>query len=728
MTKGWKTCDFPKLITFFTLYFLVGILVILVASYYVIARLSPQLPPLESLENIYNEQPLSTEIYSSDGVLLRALAKEKRTWVQYDEIPPDMIYAVTTIEDQRFFKHWGFSLPDFFRAVKEDIITHSMSQGGSTITQQLAKNLYFGPEKKMVRKLKEVLTAIQIERTYTKPEIIEMYLNKVEFGNNAFGIQAGAQVYFGKDAKDLNLSESALLAGIIQNPAIHNPRSQIESRRQSALNRRNLVLRLMAQSGRISRDVAREETAHPILLAEEVGGGFGTAPYFVEYVRQELLDRFGEDTVMTDGLKVSTTLDSRLQKVAEDSLRAYLNYLQTNYATPRVHYVRPPYLTNEQAYKDSLAKTVVQGALVALDVRTGAILAMVGGAGNYGENFYNRATQAERQAGSSFKPFLYTAALDNGWRTTDTLIDSYAVFHDALGRLYIPKNFDEDYYGIITLRESMMHSVNVTACKLMNDTENRGVGPKTVIQYARKFGLTTLKDSDAVVSLAVGTAPVRLIEMTSAFSVFPNLGVKTEDFSIMRVQDKSRVVLYQQPNSEGAKSEVLNPAVASLMETMLRSVCTDGTAALTLRNRGMADRPCGGKTGTGNDFKDAWFIGYTPYIVCGVWVGFDSEETSLGGNAYGTGATAALPIWIGFMKAASDILKLPKTDFTYSGITTERICRDSHEKATPNCPESSIYTEYFIPGTEVTQECHIHGTSKGQTTTPFTTPRDIRGF
>jgi penicillin-binding protein 1A len=262
----------------------------------------------------------------------------------------------------------------------------------------------------------------------------------------------------------------------------------------------------------------------------------------------------------------------------------------------------------------------------------------------------------------------------------------------------------------------------------MNDADNGGVGYMAVIQYARKFGLTTLKDSDAVISLAVGTAPVKLIELTSAYSIFPNLGVKTDYFSVQRVMDKSRVVLFDQPNGTGKKQEVLNPAVASLMETMLRSVCTGGTASATLRSRGMADRPCGGKTGTGNDFKDAWFVGFTPHIVCGVWVGFDSEETTLGGNAYGTGATAALPIWIGFMKAASEVLGLPKDDFTYTGITTQRVCRDSHERATPNCPQSAIYTEYFVAGTELTRDCHIHGSSSG-TGTPFSTPRrDRRGF
>jgi len=703
-----------RTLTIFAIYFFLSMMLIFATIYITISHLSHNLPSVQTLENIYNEQNLSTIIYSSDGEILRTLAKEKRFWVTYDRIPKCMIDAVLAVEDQRFFKHWGFSSSDFLRALIVNIKNMKIVQGGSTITQQLAKNLYFKRGEttiqKIVRKIREMITTIQIERTYTKPEILEMYLNKVEFGNNTFGIQAAAQLYFGKNAAELNITESALLAGIVQNTSLHNPRSQLESKRRSALNRRNLVLRMMVQAGKIPYAVAYEEISKPIQLADRSGQSLGKAHHFAEQVRRELVDKYGEEFVLTKGLKVQTTIDYRLQRVAEDSLRQHLNYIQRNYADKKIIYERPEGLTDEEAYKDSLAKTIVQGALVAIDVKTGQILAMVGGFGNEGENYFNRATQALRQAGSSFKPFVYTTALDNGWRCCDTILDSYAFYEnvDGQGTFWEPQNFKKEFRGLISLRDGFKLSVNMIAIKLMNDIENRGVGPQNVIKYARKMGLTTLTDTDAVPSLAIGTCHVRLIEMVSAFTIFPNLGIKTKNFSIKSIHDKNNNLIFRQPNEEGVKSAVLDPAVASLMLTMLKSVTTEGTGKNIIRSKGMSDRPCAGKTGTGNEYKDAWFIGFTPHIACGVWVGFDSEESTLGENMFGTGATAALPVWVGFIKEASKILGYPKDDFKYSGITSQRLCKDSHLKATASCPDSSIYTEYFIPGTEVTESCHIH--------------------
>ena len=693
------------------LYFFLSLIMIFSVSYIAISHLSSNLPDLKALENIYEEQDVSTIIYSADGEILRSLAKEgRRFWVSYDRIPKCMIDAVVAVEDQRFFRHWGISLPDIVRALIVDIKHMSLKQGASTITQQLSKQLYFSPQKTIRRKLKEMITAIQIERTYTKSEILEMYLNKVELANNTLGIQAASQLYFGKNAAELNVPEAALLAGIIQNCSLHNPRSQLEWKRVSARNRRNLVLRMMARSGKISYAVAYNEISRPIQLADHNEPVLGKAYHFTEYVCKELFDKYSEDFVKTEGLRVYTSLDYRLQRVAEDSLKQHLDYIQKNYADKNITYVRPEGLSDEEAYRDSLDKTVVQGALVAIDVRTGQILAMVGGLGNEGKNFFNRATQAERQAGSVFKPFVYTAALDNGWRCSDTILDGYVSYDnvDGQGTVYQPENFKKIYRGHISLRDGFKSSVNIIAIRLMNDINNRGIGPKNVIKYARKMGITT--PLDEVHSLAVGTGHVKLIEMVSAFTIFPNLGIKTENFSIKNIYDKNNKLIYKQANETGGKSEVLDPAVASLMVTMMKSVTTEtgGTASNIIKFKGMSDRPCAGKTGTGNEYKDAWFIGYTPYIACGVWVGFDSEESTLGGNTYGTGATAALPVWVGFMKEASEILGYPKNDFKYINITSQRLCRDSHLKATASCPDSSVYTEYFIPGTEMNESCHIH--------------------
>ena len=694
------------------LYFFLSLIMIFSVSYITISRLWSSLPDLKALENIYEEQDVSTIIYSADGEILRSLAKEgKRFWVSYDRIPKCMTDAVVAVEDQRFFRHWGISLPDIVRALIVDIKHMSIEQGASTITQQLSKQLYFSPKKTIRRKLKEMITAIQIERTYTKSEILEMYLNKVELANNTLGIQAASQLYFGKNAAELNVPEAALLAGIIQNCSLHNPRSQLELKRVSAHNRRNLVLKMMARSGKISYAVAYNEISRPIQLADHNEPILGKAYHFTEHVRKELFDKYSEDFVKTEGLKVYTSLDYRLQRVAEDSLKQHLDYIQKNYADKNIIYVRPEGLSDEEAYRDSLDKTVVQGALVAIDVRTGQILAMVGGLGNEGKNFFNRAIQAERQAGSVFKPFVYTAALDNGWRCSDTILDGYVSYPnvDGQGTIYEPQNFKKIYRGLMSLRDGFKLSVNVIAVKLMNDDENRGIGAKNVIKYARKMGITT--PLDEVHSLALGTGHVKLIEMVSAFTIFPNLGIKTEKFSIKNIYDKNNKLIYKQANETGGKSEVLDPGVASLMLTMMKSVTTEGTASIIIKLKGMSDRPCAGKTGTGNEYKDAWFIGYTPYIACGVWVGFDSEESTLGGNTYGTGATAALPVWVGFMKEASEILGYPKDDFKYTNITSLRLCRDSHLKATASCPGSSVYIEYFIPGTEMNESCHIHGRS-----------------
>ncbi|HDY89956.1 MAG TPA: PBP1A family penicillin-binding protein [bacterium] len=708
-----------RIISLFGFYFFLSIMLIITVSYLLIKNLYKDLPRLEALEKIYDEQSQSTIIYSSDGEILTTLAKEKRFWITFDRIPKSMIDAVLAIEDQRFFKHWGVSFPDILRALKEDIITMSFKQGASTITQQLAKKLYFGPVKTIKRKLNEMLTAIQIEKTYTKSEILEMYLNKMSYANNLYGIQAAAQVYFSKNAAELNISESALLAGILQNPTRHNPRSQLERNRRSALTRRNLVLRMMAKAGKIPLSVALEEMGKPIQLAEHSGPVLGKAYHFTEYVRNALIDKYnkeygeeyGEEYVKTSGLRVYTTLDYRLQKVAEDSLKRHLDYIQKNYADKQIIYERPEGLTDVEAYKDSLDKTVVQGALVALDVKSGKILAMIGGVGYEGLNFFNRVTQALRQPGSSFKPFVYTAAIDNGWRCSDTILDSYVCYEDVDGQgtFWEPQNFEKEFKGLTSLRDGLKLSVNIVAIKLMNDRENRGIGPQNVIKYARKMGITTLLNSDAVPSLAIGTCHLNLLEMVSANTVFPNLGEKTETFSVNTIYDKNDNLIFSQPNEEGAKSEVLDPAVASLMLSMLKSVTTDGTARNIIKIKGMNDRPSAGKTGTGNDYKDAWFIGFTPYIACGVWVGFDSEESTLGGNAYGTGAVAALPIWVGFIKEASEILGYPKNDFMFSSdITNLRICKDSYLKATPSCPVASTYTEYFVKGTEITESCHLH--------------------
>ena len=716
-----KTANGSRRGTLFTflVYFLISEIIVAVAALILLGEFSKDLPSTEVLERIPDEQKLATTVYSADGVLLRNFYdEEKRTWVTYDQFPQCLVDAVLAAEDKNFFDHWGVSFYDIFRAFVADIkgirpgssgrfpyiLKFTQKQGGSTLTQQLAKNLYFDSKRLFTRKIREVITAIQIEKTYSKEEILEMYLNKIDFANNAYGIQAAARLYFGKDVGNLNVSESALLAGMLQNSSLYNPRSQLEWKRDNAYRRRNTVLRMMARSKKIPWWQVNEEVVKPIELATSDGSDFGNAPYFVEYVRDKLVNSYGREFVYTSGAKVYTTLDFQVQRIAEQAVANHCQTIQ-NIADNRIRYVRPPGLSESEALQDSLKKTAVQGALVAIEVKTGKIVAMVGGRDFSSLNWFNRATQSTRSAGSSFKPFVYTAALDNGWRPSDTINDAYWSITLYDGSVYEPGNFEGDWLGVLSLRDGFKLSRNMISVKLVNDYDNRGIGPKLVRQYARAMGITT--PIPEVPSIAVGTPEVKLLEMVSAYTVFPNHGIKISPFSIERIADKNGNTVRQQ--HEGAPDEVLNPEVASLMITMMQSVAREGTGRTMIPASGMGDRPCAGKTGTASEYKDAWFIGYTPYLVCGVWVGFDSEETKLP-QPYHTGATAAIPIWGQFMKAASEVLGYPKDEFTLSGdITPVQLCRDSYRRATPYCPRDNVYTEYFISGTEVKELCDIHG-------------------
>lgn len=685
----------------FVKYFLYGVFSILALFVITLAVLSPNLPGFDQLERVYDAQTLSTIIYSDDGEVLQITSNKsegRRMWLSYNEIPKVMIDAVIATEDTRFYSHWGISLPDIMRAALKNVLHIGIPSGASTITQQLARSQWLTRKQTLYRKMQEALLAIKIEHTYSKPEILELFLNRMNFGGSFNGIEAASRGYFGKPAAELTVPEAALLAGLLQAPSRYNPRRNPEN----AENRRNTVLMMMANAGFITRDQAKAEIQKPIELASMSGGEYGKAPFFVDYVCEQLLQKYGEEALNSMGLKVYTTLDYRLQKVAEAALSKQIEYIQKNYAD-KLHWHPRPGLSPVAAIKDSLNRTAVQGALVAIDVRTGAILAMVGGRGYDRSNQFNRATQAIRQAGSCFKPFDYTAALDNGWKISDTIIDSQFSKKSGDGTWWTPDNYDGTYSGrAMTLREAIKKSINSVAAKLVNDPSINCVGPATVVKYATRMGITT--PIKPYPSIAIGTAGVKLLDLTSAYTVFPNLGIRTEPIAIRTIKDKNDN--QKQHLTEGAKREALRPEVASLMVTMLRSVCQGGTAATKIAASAMKDRPCGGKTGTGNEFKDTWFVGFTPYICCGVWIGFDSEETTLN-RYYGTGATAPLPVWIDFMTQASEILGQPKNDFKLSsGVVAIPICKYSNRRATGACPER--YTEYYIRGSEITQFCPIH--------------------
>ena len=679
---------------------------------------SQDLPSLEQLERI--RPKLATQVYSSDGHVLKEFAVEKRIPLPYEAIPQAMIDAVMSIEDRRFYSHWGIDLRRTLKAAYVDLKHFGIVEGASTLTQQLARNLFLTMRVKWSRKIKEALTAIRIERTYSKQEILEMYMNQVYFRHGAYGIQSAAQTYFGKNADELRLDEFALLAAQLKGRG-YSPFVYPEG----ALRRRNLVLSVMADCGKISREEAREAQNLPLGVRPKREEG-GEAPYFTEHVRRQLKadPRYGTEAIYERGLTIYTTVNHGLQKIAEEVLHKKLAELQAPIderiaqieaaagAQARIDSLRQAMsslIESEDsgqpvshalsdsfyALADSLRKThVVQGAFVALDPSTGRILAMVGGR-NFKESEFNRAIQALRQPGSVFKPFVYTAAIDNGYRTTDIIFDTAHSVPMPDGTLWRPENYDLRFLGPITLREGMKKSRNLVTIRLLMK-----ISPEQAVQYAHKMGITTR--IAPVYSLAVGSCEVTLLDLVSAFCVFPNGGVHVKPMSILRIVDRNGRLLEER--SQGAENEVLSAETAAIMTSMLQSVMEKGGTGYGARTWIGFKRPAGGKTGTTGNFADTWFIGFTPQIAAGVWIGFD-EKLSLGKGK--SGAVVALPVWARFMKAAHDSLNLPVADFVIPAAVVQLdICAETHKIATEYCPR--VLHELFKPGTEPTELCANH--------------------
>ena len=672
--------------------------------------LSLGLPSLSKLEE-YRPR-LASKVYSADGKVIHDFYyEERRTYVPLEEMPPYMWQAVVAIEDRRFFDHWGLDSKRIIKAILVDLISLSAREGASTITQQLARQLYLNQslEKTITRKIREQLTAIQIERTYTKREILDIYLNYMNFGHGSYGVQSAAQFYFGKDARDLTLAECALLAGLLQRPAALSPYVNPDR----AMARRNLVLASMKTVGFITEEQYRDAISQPLgVLKEKPKPYHGIAPYFVEYIRIPLQKKYGFD-LYTGGLKIYTTLDTRVQYFAEKYVAKQIEALQ-RFENRRVLKDRDELkkivtselldslgVTFEEFVADtSLADSVltelmpVQAALVALDPTTGYILAMVGGR-DFEKYKFNRATQAKRQPGSAFKPFLYTAVIDNGYPPTLELLNQPVVVFLENGQRWSPHNYGETMGGLTTIREGLQKSLNLISVRLIQEVTT----PAVVVEYARRLGITT--PIPAVDAIALGSGSVIPLEITKAYGAFANQGVLMEPIAITRVEDQYGNILEE--NVPHGK-EVLRKATAYIMVDLLKSVLNGGTGS---RARWMYKfyRPAGGKTGTTNDYTDAWFVGFTPQIVTGVWVGFDDPARTLGEGQ--TGSRAALPIWAPFMKAAHDTLALPIEDFPMpDDVVRVEICRDSKLLANPECP--NVYEEVFMKDMEPTKHCDIH--------------------
>ena len=540
-------------------------------------------------------------------------------------------------------------------------------EGGSTITQQLAKNLFLTREKKFSRKIKEALLALQIERRFTKKEILEMYFNQVYFGNGAYGVEAAARTYFGKHASELSLSECAVLAGIPRSPNHNNP---IDDPKQAQF-RRDTALHSMLEEGYISKEEMEAGLKEPIQVfqADPV-----VAAYFVEYVRQKLEETYGTNAIYKGGLTVYTTLDLRMQDLAQRAAEA-----GARIADERAK----PYLEHDFALAE---KPVLQLAFLAMDPRNGHIRAMIGGR-DFKKYQFNRATQAQRQPGSSFKPFVYTTAIESGFTAADMIEDLPMVYKNAQGGDWKPENFDKVFKGRITLRHALSDSRNVPTVRLMEK-----VGIFKVVNTAYKMGIKSKLNRD--LSMALGTSEVNLLELVNGYCTLANQGVHVEPVAILSVRDASGKLLEE---ATPQAQEVLKPSVAYVVTSMLQDVINRGTAS-TLRTALGFTRTAAGKTGTTSDFSDAWFVGYTPDLVAGCWFGYDQRRRI---GKLLTGGAIAAPVWADFMtKALADV---PDRPFPVPpGIVFDQICADTGQAPTPACKR--VIDEAFVEGTAVQQD------------------------
>jgi penicillin-binding protein 1A len=725
---------------------------------------------LPSIDGLKTYKPsASTRIYDENKVQIGHFAIERRTPVALIRIPKHLFQAIIAVEDSRFMEHGGFDYWRFLKATLNNIRTLHFKEGGSTITMQLARSLFLSPEKKIKRKIKEFILAMQIESVLSKDEILETYLNQIYLGNGAYGVQAASKVYFGKDVNDLTLAESAFIAGLPKGPSELSPYLYPERAKQ----RQGVVLKRMVASGFISED-QYQEAFKQNLTFQKIQKEDEISPYFMEYIRQYLTAKYGEEAVYKGGLIVNTPLNLQMQVSATGSIREGLRALdkrqgfrgpigevdsvenfkkkegsliQTNpfgkdeifdgvvtsvedqfarveakgisgrirledmiwakkqlrgkdlrndvtvveKATAKqilkkgnkIKLGLKKYDPNSGEYSFTLEQDpLVEGALIALDPATGGISAMVGGY-DFKKSEFNRAVLAKRQPGSAFKPIIYATALEKGKSPSNIIVDSPVIYTDTeLDKTWKPENYEGKFYGPISLREALAHSRNLATIKLLEE-----VGIGSAIDFARKIGMTSSFQHD--LSLALGTSSVGVLELTSAYGVYANQGSYNEPYSIESVADSNGNILEKHDKHP---REAISKEVSYMITNMLEDVIQKGTG---VRARELG-RHLAGKTGTTNDFGDAWFIGYTPNLVTGVWVGFD-DRRSLGDRE--AGASAALPIWISFMRQAFNIIpdlsfSIPE-NIVYVKINPETGLQSDGEKAV---------SEPFIKGFEPPRE------------------------
>ncbi len=644
----------------------VGLIVLIMALaialpfFGILVACAKDIPRLESLTSPQSAQ--TSKVYASDGTLITTFhAEQHRIVVPLSKIPLKMQQAVVAVEDERFYQHRGVDLEAIARAMVVNLRSGRVVEGGSTITQQYVRNAFITPEKTLQRKIKEAVLAYQVEGTYSKKEILEKYLNTIYFGHGCYGIEAAAETFFGKKSKKLNLPECALLAGAVKSPSHYSPYTHPER----AKNRRDLVLKMMVKQGYITQEGANEAIATP-LEVQEIKEEEIPAAYFVEYVKQTLIDKYGANAVFKGGLRIYTTLDLKMQRYAEEAPKAILD-----------------------------REDDPSAAIVAIDPKTGCIKAMVGGKDFKTEKF-NLAVQGKRQAGSSFKTFVLVTAIEKGISPNKMYESGPVTFQIPGSKPWHVGNYVEGSGGPpMTLREGTIKSVNCVYARLMME-----VGAKNVVEVAKKMGITSHLDPYPAIALGglrVGVSP---LEMASAFGTLANMGVHCEPIAILKVTDADGKILEKNKVKE---KTVLKPGTAYLVTDILQDVIRAGTG-----RRANIGRPAAGKTGTAQNYQDAWFAGYTPDLSCAVWVGYPKGQIPMR-NVHGIqvfGGSFPAQIWARFMSKALEDTPPSKFALPKKDLVSMMICADTGLLASPYCP--NVTTGLFTKGTQPEEHCKIH--------------------
>jgi len=758
--------SFLKFVVIFTFIFsmLIAIFLgILIATVY---------DPVQVKNLRYLAIPEPMKIYDQNGKLISELFVEKRKFVSYNEISKNVVMAFVSVEDEDFFYHRGISVQRIIKAFVKNLLSGKIKEGASTITQQLAKRVFTTGERSILRKLVEAWYALQIEKEYSKEEIMEIYLNQIYFGFGAYGVEMASEVYLGKSAKDLTIPEAALIASIAKGPNVYSPFVNIEN----AKKRQYLVLKRMASLGIIPEDKIDEYYSNfwasytPMISELKLKVAEITsinAPFFTEYIRTIIAQLFGDESVYKSGFKVYTTLDLDKQIIAEKYLKKYRDYAQklyddnfsrsseaymkyvdllglVNQITPILEVrtsstlnrikenVKYSYyalsMISEMIGSESLransydeflkfsltekTKNRIECALVSVNSKNGYIEAMIGGSEFSPVNRFNRAIQAKRQLGSAFKPFLYSSAIDSRLITAATPFVDEPIEYTYQGNVWSPKNYEGNYQGLTTVRDALKLSLNIVSVKIL---ERIGLG--VLRSYISKFfNLSNDEVNKYINSMAsaLGTLEVSPLEVATAFTVFPRMGTRIEPIAILRVEDKYGKVIKDFVSESGQKvsSQVISPQTAFIVSSMMKDVVNHGTG-ISVRNVGFTGE-CAGKTGTSSYWRDAWFVGFTTDgLVTAIWFGFDQSSVSMGRGMVG-GAIAA-PVFGEYMRDyyATRNKYLPPLEINMpSGIVSVDVCTESGKLATPFCPK--VRKEYFITGTEPSERCDLHSSGKNE--------------